>query len=693
MANRLVESGEDRNSKYTDEEKRIMREFSMVEFMRLHGASIEHNGRMYSSPWRKDTNKSLEITDSKHLWQDFGDTDPSHMKKRSNGTMYAGGDTIDFVRVFMGFSSRGEAMDYLAGMMPGFIRSEGRDTAQRRLRGPLSGFTCHVSEPTTAWSGKLSEQGVWIEVHRSGEDKKGNPYMSAELLDEAAIHIDKANEALQRRPDKFMDTLSRYWAQVRDAESVFIIGRFAIGSETVLDGAAAWPAQMALDAGKPVYLYDMDRKQFYRCDEQSGWAWEHQTSVPAFTRSFAAVAPRASTPEMDAVIRVCIDKTARVQREGKAVMEKGKSQSSPVVAENVDILSDIASRPFSYGLNHFDNVVQFIQWSKAVWAGATEVAEAVLKAASAEEAWAAGGQLKSYDAAQWDAMFPDVRETALRVSFLSNPDAAQRLVDADASVVGKDVILARVREELVGNMVSASMEGAGERHYVIDDVRQGVSFRPNREYMEGKRNIARSLLSRYCADVKVHVESVNNGETVKGNPVIAVGFPNKSGGFELRKDSFVNASGETIPGMKKCTSKDITVISGDGRFLSDPLSPTTPSVLVFEGFVDFLAYLCWNGVETPKADCVILNSTSMVSSAVPFIASHGRVCAYLDNDDAGRKATEVLREAVKEVSEKEGRTVNFTDGSPAYADHKDISDAYSAYCGGQVQEQEQQIEV
>lgn len=122
----------------------------------------------------------------------------------------------------------------------------------------------------------------------------------------------------------------------------------------------------------------------------------------------------------------------------------------------------------------------------------------------------------------------------------------------------------------------------------------------------------------------------------------AVGFRNDAGGWELRNRYF-----------KGCTSKAPTTRSGD-----------YPTCLVFEGFMDFLSYLTLKRAPNSPHNIAVLNSVTNLSKAVPFIASHEQVYAYLDNDDAGRKATADLKAVCR----------NLSDQSVHYRPHNDLND-------------------
>lgn len=129
---------------------------------------------------------------------------------------------------------------------------------------------------------------------------------------------------------------------------------------------------------------------------------------------------------------------------------------------------------------------------------------------------------------------------------------------------------------------------------------------------------------------------------VANKSYFAVGFRNNAGGWELRNRYF-----------KGCTSKAPTTRHGD-----------YPTCLVFEGFMDYLSFLTLKRNPTPPYNVAVLNSVTNLAKAVPFIASHEQVYAYLDNDEAGRKATAELKIVCR----------NLSDQSVHYRPHNDLND-------------------
>lgn len=76
--------------------------------------------------------------------------------------------------------------------------------------------------------------------------------------------------------------------------------------------------------------------------------------------------------------------------------------------------------------------------------------------------------------------------------------------------------------------------------------------------------------------------------------------------------------------------------------------PNSKAVIVFEGMFDFLSAVeCFK--RPPIYTAIILNSVNNLSQAMSLIMQHNKVFAYLDNDDAGRKALEKLRATRLEV--------------------------------------------
>jgi hypothetical protein len=134
-------------------------------------------------------------------------------------------------------------------------------------------------------------------------------------------------------------------------------------------------------------------------------------------------------------------------------------------------------------------------------------------------------------------------------------------------------------------------------------------------YITVDRKIDPLIAAKYLNEVRF-----SNREN--GKKYFAVGFPNLSGGFEIRNPYFKSSLG----------TKDMSFVKGNGA---------GKEVWIFEGFMDFLSKLTLDHSKVPPADCLILNSVSYFEKALLFLRSSGyeMVKSYLDNDRAGDDTT------------------------------------------------------
>jgi DNA primase len=150
-----------------------------------------------------------------------------------------------------------------------------------------------------------------------------------------------------------------------------------------------------------------------------------------------------------------------------------------------------------------------------------------------------------------------------------------------------------------------------------------------------ERKINLDLANLYCKEIHYRINEKN---------YFSVGFKNDKGGYEL----------SSPPNFKSCISpKEITTIQNG-----------EDSCLVFEGFWDFLSYLTIQKIEKTKHDVAVLNSVANVQKVMDFLKTHKEIYTYLDNDDAGRKATELIQSANSTMYNR----------SIKYADFKDLND-------------------
>lgn len=146
---------------------------------------------------------------------------------------------------------------------------------------------------------------------------------------------------------------------------------------------------------------------------------------------------------------------------------------------------------------------------------------------------------------------------------------------------------------------------------------------------------------------------------VRGRRHEAIGFANSSGGYELRDNHLFK--GTVAP-------KDITPIFED---MEQP-------VCLFEGFMDFLSFLSMK--EEVSNQCLVMNSVSNVARSIHYLNERNitSVRAFLDNDDAGRKA----------VQEFVNTGFKVEDIAVYYRDFKDLNE----YHVSRVREQREELE-
>ena len=174
------------------------------------------------------------------------------------------------------------------------------------------------------------------------------------------------------------------------------------------------------------------------------------------------------------------------------------------------------------------------------------------------------------------------------------------------------------------------------------------------------RHLQEYLKKERCIDLKKATPFLKCiSYEVRGRRYEAIGFANSSGGYELRDNHLFK--GTVAP-------KDITSIFED---MEQP-------VCLFEGFMDFLSFLSMK--EEVTNQCLVMNSVSNVARSIHYLNKRNitSVRAFLDNDDAGRKA---VQEFVNAGFKVEDMTVY-------YRDFKDLNEFHVS----RVREQQKKLE-
>lgn len=181
-------------------------------------------------------------------------------------------------------------------------------------------------------------------------------------------------------------------------------------------------------------------------------------------------------------------------------------------------------------------------------------------------------------------------------------------------------------------------KGAGEKKNARDGRILVISSRPL------TNNALLNYLEQRCIPIEVAVKFCSEVDfQLYDRRYTAIGFQNKSGGYELRNDQFKGS----------CSPKDFSFIdNGKGQ------------VLLFEGFFNFLSYFALQGSRNkPVSNFLVLNSLALLPKARDVLDAHSIVHLFLDNDNSGKAAKEQLL-----------RNSKYKDASRFYHGYKDVND-------------------
>lgn len=110
--------------------------------------------------------------------------------------------------------------------------------------------------------------------------------------------------------------------------------------------------------------------------------------------------------------------------------------------------------------------------------------------------------------------------------------------------------------------------------------------------------------------------------TIKDKKYFAIGFENKSNGFEIRNKY-----------TKICIGKkDVTLVLNQSQILR-----------IFEGFFDYLSFIqIRDNQNLEQSDYLVLNSAALIAKNLSVLQNYQTIELYLDNDTTGNKYTEFI---------------------------------------------------
>ncbi len=149
------------------------------------------------------------------------------------------------------------------------------------------------------------------------------------------------------------------------------------------------------------------------------------------------------------------------------------------------------------------------------------------------------------------------------------------------------------------------------------------------------RKVPVDISKKYCKEVDFEINNKS---------YVAIGFENRSGGFELRNRFFKGSS----------SPKDVTFLENN----------RAKEVAVFEGFFSFLSYQTLHQKDLPLTNFLVLNSLAFIEKNRQLMEGHQKIYMYLDRDQAGVKNTECALQWDEKYINK----------SDLYKNHKDLND-------------------
>jgi len=160
--------------------------------------------------------------------------------------------------------------------------------------------------------------GVIHHAHWRPSDLKTLPESTLEKIQTA---VENAARALGR-PSQFkgIELVQRNWLPVRYSEAIYAISYIVTPGDTdfkgfvnetgkeVVSGGTGWAVEMAIQEGKPVYVFDMNRNLWYYWDKN--WnGFVPLLETPLLTEQFAGIGSRNLTPSGVSAIENVYKKT------------------------------------------------------------------------------------------------------------------------------------------------------------------------------------------------------------------------------------------------------------------------------------------------------------------------------------------------------------------------------------------------
>jgi len=151
-----------------------------------------------------------------------------------------------------------------------------------------------------------------------------------------------------------------------------------------------------------------------------------------------------------------------------------------------------------------------------------------------------------------------------------------------------------------------------------------------------------------------YLKEIRYLDTVKSKEFFGLGSQNLAGGYSIRNKYM----------KTNIAPMGIVHFQADGY---------TTDIHVFEGIFDFLTYKTIQDQSDNKEECIILNSTTMAMQAAELIRNdinhaNKQVILWLDNEDAGSKASESVGRATGYFTGLECQVLSANENYKGYND-------------------------
>lgn len=171
----------------------------------------------------------------------------------------------------------------------------------------------------------------------------GNIEITAEQLEEGWQRVLQANGTLKRKPQNYKDLLSRNWMQVKNADQIFAVAPLDVKTN-IVDGGTGWAVQMAIDAKKPVSVFDLNSNTWYSYNFQNSVFEPSQT--PTLTKNFAGIGTRKLTTEGINAIEAVYQKTFSNKTKSKPL----RASQFGIAPQNIALISKVITLQGDYDL-------------------------------------------------------------------------------------------------------------------------------------------------------------------------------------------------------------------------------------------------------------------------------------------------------------------------------------------------------